>query len=68
MSELILSSAQTLHKLLGAEGEVIDLGWTRPAPGAGSQLPPPVPLFKKFDDSMVAEELARHESPAPAQA
>ncbi len=61
-------SAQKLHSLLGAEGEVIDLGWTRPTPGAGRQLPAPVPLFKKLDDSMVAEELARHESPTPARA
>ncbi len=61
------TSAQRIHALLGAEGEVIDLGWTKPTPEAGRQLPAPTPLFKKLDDSIVAEELARHESPAPAQ-
>lgn len=61
------TSAQSLHKLIGAEGEVIDLGWTRPTPEAGRRLPVPRPLFKKLEDSMVAEELARHESPAPDQ-
>ena len=62
------TSAEKLHELLGAEGEVIDLGWTRPTPDAGHPLPNPTPLFKKLDDSIVAEELARHSSPEPAQA
>lgn len=52
-------SAQTLHELLGHEGDVLESGWQRHTPVAGTALPDPTPMFKKLDDSIVEEEAAR---------
>jgi methionyl-tRNA synthetase len=52
-------STQTLHELLGHEGDVLAGGWQRITPEAGTALPDPTPIFKKLDDSIVEEEAER---------
>jgi methionyl-tRNA synthetase len=46
-------------ELLGHTGEVQAAGWRRTAVEAGRELPEPAPLFRKLDDSVIAEEEAR---------
>lgn len=43
-------SAQQLHEYLGDEGSVHALPWEPFGVPAGRALPPPQPLFRKFDD------------------
>ena len=52
-------SCQTAWAMLGHAGPVEAGAWRRTPVRAGTVLPPPAPLFKKFDDSVVAEEEAR---------
>jgi methionyl-tRNA synthetase len=52
-------STQTLHESLGHDGDVLDSGWQRHAPIAGTALPSPTPMFKKLDDSIIEEEAER---------
>jgi methionyl-tRNA synthetase len=52
-------STQTLHESLGHDGDVLDSGWQRHAPIAGTALPSPTPIFKKLDDSIIEEEAER---------
>ena len=44
---------------LGHEGDVGVAGWRRTPVLAGTVLPEPAPLYRKLDDSVVAEEEAR---------
>ncbi len=45
--------------MLGHSGDIQAAGWLRrPVPG-GQPLPEPAPLFRKLDDSLIAEEEAR---------
>ncbi|MBT3941109.1 MAG: methionine--tRNA ligase [Chloroflexi bacterium] len=52
-------SSQTLHELLGHEGDVLESGWQRHTPEVGTALPTPTPMFQKLDDSIVEEEADR---------
>jgi len=52
-------TSQRAWTMLGHEGEVQAAGWRRSPVDAGVSLPEPETLFKKFDDSVVAEEEAR---------
>ena len=52
-------SCQRAWTLLGHDGNVEDGGWRCTPVLAGTVLPTPAPLFKKLDDSIVAEEEAR---------
>jgi methionyl-tRNA synthetase len=52
-------TSQQAWALLAHEGGVQDAGWRRTPVTAGTALPEPVALFKKLDDSVVAEEEAR---------
>lgn len=42
-------SSQKLHELLGFEGDVAHISWSLELVPAGRTLPPPKPLFAKFD-------------------
>jgi len=50
--------------MLGQSDEVLSVGWQSAPPRVGQQLPPPRALFKKLDESIAEEELARLQSPA----
>ncbi|MDP2328652.1 MAG: methionine--tRNA ligase [Dehalococcoidia bacterium] len=52
-------TCQQAWKLLGHEGDVQAAGWRRTPVLAGTVLPEAVPLFKKLDDAIVAEEEER---------
>jgi len=52
-------SSEALHRLLGDSRTVQELGWSVVVPNPGQPLPPPAPLFRKLDPSIVAEEEAR---------
>jgi len=52
-------STQTLHELLGHDGDVLSSGWQRQTPDPGTALPDPTPIFKKLDESIVEEESER---------
>lgn len=54
-------SAEKLHAMLGFAGKLQDDGWTMREVPAGQVLQKPSPLFKKLDDSVVDEEIARME-------
>lgn len=58
-------SSTRLHHLLGFEGSIEASGWRLQMPQAGKQLPPPEPLFRKLDDSIVEEEYKRLGTPEP---
>src|SRR5581483_9863703 len=48
-----------LNALLGESEEVQALGWRMVVPEAGRPLPPPAPLFRKLDASIIEEEEGR---------
>ncbi|OGN95160.1 MAG: methionine--tRNA ligase [Chloroflexi bacterium RBG_13_50_10] len=52
-------SSEKLHKFLGFDGSIETTGWQVQSPVPGRKLPPPEPLFRKLDDSIVAEEMSR---------
>ncbi|MBI2165766.1 MAG: methionine--tRNA ligase [Chloroflexi bacterium] len=52
-------SSQRLHQMMGLPGDPAGAGWAIQAPTPGAPIPQPTPLFKKLDDSIVEEELAR---------
>ena len=52
-------SCQRAWTMLGHAGDVEACGWQRTPVLAGTPLPAPAPLFRKLDDSVVAEEEAR---------
>ncbi len=56
-------SSARLHHLLGFEGNIEASGWRLQMPQTGKQLPPPEPLFRKLDDSIVEEEYRRLGTP-----
>jgi methionyl-tRNA synthetase len=55
-------SAQQLHDYLGDEGDVHELPWVFRELPAGRALPPPQPLFRKFDDDELADLVERLEA------
>ena len=52
-------SSEELHKLLGFEGDVKEVGWKFQMPAPGQKLRQPKPLFVKLDDGIVAQETSR---------
>ena len=46
-------SSQRLHELLGYSGDVAQVRWRAERIGPGTPLPPPMPLFTKFDTPLV---------------
>ncbi len=48
-----------LNELLGESEDVQALGWRLVLPEAGRSLPPPTPLFRKLDASIIEEEEGR---------
>jgi methionyl-tRNA synthetase len=52
-------SSQELHRSLGFSGTLQQRGWRVERPTPGQALGEAKPLFKKLDDSVVAEETAR---------
>ncbi|RJQ07094.1 MAG: methionine--tRNA ligase, partial [Dehalococcoidia bacterium] len=52
-------TTQRAWEYLGHEGSVGIAGWRRTPVPAGTVLPEPGPLYRKLDDSVVAEEEAR---------
>jgi methionyl-tRNA synthetase len=52
-------TSQQLHRFLGEDGTIEQLGWRFVAPQAGRPLRQPEPLFKKLDASIIEEEEAR---------
>jgi len=52
-------SSEKLHAFLGFPGNVKDVGWNMQFPAIGQKLEEPHALFKKLDDSIVADETAR---------
>lgn len=52
-------TSTTLHGYLGDEGPIEAAGWQTRLPVPGRQLPPPAPLFRKLDPSLVEEEEGR---------
>ncbi len=52
-------TTQRAWEYLGHEGSVGIAGWRRTPVAAGTVLPEPGPLYRKLDDSVVAEEEAR---------
>ena len=52
-------SSQKLHNLLGFDGDLENEGWKTKLPVSGTKLPVPLPLFTKFDECIVAEEMKR---------
>ncbi|MCY4651856.1 MAG: methionine--tRNA ligase [Dehalococcoidia bacterium] len=55
------TSSEKLHAMLGLDGTVEKMGWNWEPNDlkAGSPLPRPKPLFRKFDESLIEEETAR---------
>lgn len=52
-------SASKMHRLIGADGDVLGVGWKCAMPEPGAALPEPEALFRKLDESVVAEEMER---------
>jgi methionyl-tRNA synthetase len=52
-------SSEKLHKYLGFDGTVETAGWQVQSLAVGQKLLEPEPLFRKLDDSIVAEETNR---------
>jgi methionyl-tRNA synthetase len=52
-------SASKVHRLIGGDGDVLDIGWKSVMPEPGAALPEPEPLFRKLDESVVDEEMKR---------
>jgi methionyl-tRNA synthetase len=52
-------SSQKLHNLLGFDGDLENEGWKTKLPVSGTKLPVPVPLFVKYDECIVEEEMKR---------
>jgi len=59
LNPILPFTSQRVWILLAHDGEVQAAGWKRTPVAAGTPLPAPEPLFKKLDDSVVAEEEAR---------
>ncbi len=49
LTPYVPSATQRLHALLGFEGDVTTCLWEFSTTPAGQELPPPEPLFKKYD-------------------
>jgi methionyl-tRNA synthetase len=56
-------SSQKLHGLLGFDGTIEFGNWEFQLPVPGRKLPPPLALFTKLDDSIVAEEMSKMGTP-----
>lgn len=56
-------SAQSLHEMLGYEGDVHSESWAAPELQAGQPLGAPAPLFEKLDEKRIEEETARLGAP-----
>jgi len=54
-------SSEKLHRLLGFDGAMEQVGWALQVPSAGQKLAPPEPLFAKLDESVVELENSRLE-------
>ncbi len=52
-------SSEKLHAFLGFSGSIKDVGWRLQFPAIGQKLEEPHALFKKLDDSIVADETAQ---------
>jgi methionyl-tRNA synthetase len=52
-------AAGKTHAMLGFSGSVLEAGWKRDEIIPGARLGEPAPLFKKLDESIVAEENLR---------
>lgn len=59
-------SSAKMHRLLGGAGDVLNGGWARNMPEPGGPLPEPEALFRKLDESVIDEELARLRSATAA--
>jgi len=53
------TTSQKCHELLGLAGEAAKGKWQRDPVPAGHPFPKPAPLFKKLDEKVADEELAR---------
>jgi len=53
------TTSQKCHELLGLPGDSARGKWRRDPVPAGQPFPKPTPLFKKLDEKVVEEELAR---------
>jgi methionyl-tRNA synthetase len=53
------TTSQACHELLGLSGKAADGRWRRDEVPAGAPFPKPKPLFKKLDESLVADEIER---------
>jgi methionyl-tRNA synthetase len=52
-------SSEKLHAFLGFQGSVKDVGWNIQLPTIGQKLEQPQALFRKLDESIIADETAR---------
>jgi methionyl-tRNA synthetase len=57
------TTSQKCHELLGLAGDSAKGKWQRDAVPAGQPFPKPAPLFKKLEEKVVEEELARMRQP-----
>jgi len=53
------ATSQKCHELLGLRGQAAKGRWRRDPIPAGQLFPKPTPLFKKLDEKVIDEELAR---------
>ena len=53
------TTSQKCHELLGLDGHAASGRWRRDAVPAGQPFPKPMPLFKKLEEKVVEEEVAR---------
>jgi len=53
------TTSQKCHELLGLQGHAASGRWHRDPIPAGQAFPQPAPLFKKLDEKVVDEEIAR---------
>jgi methionyl-tRNA synthetase len=58
-------SSQRIHEMLNCEGTLGDHDWAIAPVPAGRELREPVALFKRLDESVIAEELERLQTPSP---
>lgn len=58
-------SSQRVHEMLNCEGTLGDGDWAIAPVPAGRELREPVALFKRLDEAIIDEEVARLETPSP---
>ncbi len=58
-------SSSRLHRFLGFNNDIEATGWRLEMPPSGKELPPPEPLFRKLDESILEEEGKRLGTPEP---